>query len=43
MVGRVGNDPTTPAMSMQYSTFELTAHKLFLTFTLSIYSKYIRF
>ena len=26
MVGRVGYAPTTPAMSMQYSTIELTAH-----------------
>ena len=25
MVGRVGVEPTTPAMSMQYSTDELTA------------------
>jgi hypothetical protein len=25
MVGRVGYAPTTPAMSMQYSTNELTA------------------
>tara|TARA_B100000767_G_scaffold8066_1_gene7951 strand:+ start:2477 stop:2635 length:159 start_codon:yes stop_codon:yes gene_type:complete len=29
MVGRVGYAPTTPAMSMQYSTIELTAHKTF--------------
>ena len=29
MVGRVGYAPTTPAMSMQYSTIELTAHKFF--------------
>ena len=29
MVGRVGYAPTTPAMSMQYSTIELTAPKLF--------------
>ena len=28
MVGRVGYAPTTPAMSMQYSTIELTALKL---------------
>ena len=28
MVGRVGYAPTTPAMSMQYSTIELTAHKI---------------
>ena len=27
MVGRVGYAPTTPAMSMQYSTIELTALK----------------
>tara|TARA_A100001011_G_scaffold31160_1_gene30174 strand:+ start:2499 stop:2603 length:105 start_codon:yes stop_codon:yes gene_type:complete len=26
-VGRVGYAPTTPAMSMQYSTIELTALK----------------
>ena len=32
MVGRVGNDPTTPAMSMQYSTFELTALKNIIFF-----------
>ena len=31
MVGRVGYAPTTPAMSMQYSTIELTAQiKFFL-------------
>ena len=28
LVGRVGYAPTTPAMSMQYSTIELTAHKI---------------
>ena len=28
MVGRVGYAPTTPAMSMQYSTIELTAHNI---------------
>ena len=28
MVGRVGYAPTTPAMSMQYSTIELTAQTL---------------
>jgi len=28
MVGRVGYAPTTPAMSMQYSTIELTAQNL---------------
>jgi len=31
MVGRVGYAPTTPAMSMQYSTIELTALEI-LTF-----------
>ena len=30
MVGRVGYAPTTPAMSMQYSTIELTALKYFI-------------
>ena len=29
MVGRVGYAPTTPAMSMQYSTIELTAQLTF--------------
>ena len=29
MVGRVGYAPTTPAMSMQYSTIELTAHLIY--------------
>ena len=29
MVGRVGYAPTTPAMSMQYSTIELTAQTNF--------------
>ena len=29
MVGLVGIEPTTPAMSMQYSTIELKAHKQF--------------
>ena len=29
MVGRVGYAPTTPAMSMQYSTIELTARTNF--------------
>ncbi len=28
MVGRVGYAPTTPAMSMQYSTIELTAQRI---------------
>jgi hypothetical protein len=28
LVGRVGYAPTTPAMSMQYSTIELTALKI---------------
>ncbi len=32
MVGRVGYAPTTPAMSMQYSTIELTAQKIFNNF-----------
>ena len=32
MVGRVGYAPTTPAMSMQYSTIELTARNIFFTF-----------
>ncbi len=33
MVGCVGYAPTTPAMSMQYSTIELTApKKLFLSY-----------
>tara|TARA_Y100001970_G_scaffold14408_1_gene16212 strand:- start:460 stop:561 length:102 start_codon:yes stop_codon:yes gene_type:complete len=30
VVGRVGYAPTTPAMSMQYSTIELTAQELTL-------------
>ena len=34
MVGRVGYAPTTPAMSMQYSTIELTAPKLNYIFCL---------
>ena len=37
MVGRVGYAPTTPAMSMQYSTIELTAHKSIKTTTLSFF------
>ena len=35
MVGRVGYAPTTPAMSMQYSTIELTARnksKIFISY-----------
>ena len=32
MVGRVGYAPTTPAMSMQYSTIELTARNLIQIF-----------
>ena len=35
MVGRVGYAPTTPAMSMQYSTIELTARseiQIFISF-----------
>ena len=35
MVGRVGYAPTTPAMSMQYSTIELTA--LSIKFNFYIY------
>ena len=34
MVGRVGYAPTTPAMSMQYSTIELTALTFQETFKL---------
>ena len=34
MVGRVGYAPTTPAMSMQYSTIELTALQI-----IDIYNK----
>tara|TARA_B100000900_G_scaffold49149_1_gene36325 strand:+ start:104 stop:274 length:171 start_codon:yes stop_codon:yes gene_type:complete len=30
-VGRVGYAPTTPAMSMQYSTIELTALEILLS------------
>ncbi len=45
MVGRVGYAPTTPAMSMQYSTIELTALKksdssIYLNF---VFCKNIRF
>ena len=32
MVGRVGYAPTTPAMSMQYSTIELTAQIYFIKY-----------
>ncbi len=40
MVGRVGYAPTTPAMSMQYSTIELTAHILKITiFNFFFYKK----
>ena len=38
MVGRVGYAPTTPAMSMQYSTIELTAHKSIKTTTFLFFS-----
>ena len=37
MVGRVGYAPTTPAMSMQYSTIELTALQI------STYDKFFFF
>ncbi len=39
MVGRVGYAPTTPAMSMQYSTIELTARKKFYLELISFYEK----
>tara|TARA_A100001011_G_scaffold312747_1_gene330321 strand:- start:37 stop:273 length:237 start_codon:yes stop_codon:yes gene_type:complete len=44
MVGRVGYAPTTPAMSMQYSTIELTAPQFslfsnILVFSLTAYIK----
>ena len=36
MVGRVGYAPTTPAMSMQYSTIELTAlFRIYIKFKFS--------
>jgi hypothetical protein len=35
-VGRVGYAPTTPAMSMQYSTIELTALNYTSTFKINI-------
>ena len=43
MVGRVGYAPTTPAMSMQYSTIELTARKAIeiTTFSFFFYKKNI--
>ena len=43
MVGRVGYAPTTPAMSMQYSTIELTARKALeiTTFSFFFYKKNI--
>ena len=34
MVGRVGYAPTTPAMSMQYSTIELTALRLIILYNM---------
>ena len=45
MVGRVGYAPTTPAMSMQYSTIELTAlkkliYKFFERIYLNFYLKH---
>jgi hypothetical protein len=39
MVGLVGYAPTTPAMSMQYSTIELQS----LSVVIIIYGKYICF
>ena len=48
MVGRVGYAPTTPAMSMQYSTIELTAlvkqifyHFYFEKIFVSLFTAYI--
>ena len=42
MVGRVGYAPTTPAMSMQYSTIELTAQiKLKKNFFYIFLKKYL--
>jgi hypothetical protein len=43
MVGLVGYAPTTPAMSMQYSTIELQSHKYNLSLNFLIRSKYISF
>ena len=43
MVGLVGYAPTTPAMSMQYSTIELQSHKYNLSISFLIKSKYICF
>ena len=37
MVGRVGYAPTTPAMSMQYSTIELTGLMTISLFIISIF------
>ena len=50
MVGRVGYAPTTPAMSMQYSTIELTARikikylyqLFFLKIFVSLFTAYIK-
>ena len=49
MVGRVGYAPTTPAMSMQYSTIELTArikikylYQFFLKIFVSLFTAYIK-
>ena len=43
MVGRVGYAPTTPAMSMQYSTIELTARKIKIFISLIFLEKNISF
>ena len=44
MVGRVGYAPTTPAMSMQYSTIELTAQNLkYFSLSLRTFFKYVKF
>ena len=40
-MGRVGYAPTTPAMSMQYSTIELTAHHVALKIFVSLLIAYI--
>ena len=39
MVGRVGYAPTTPAMSMQYSTIELTAQIKFISYPIYFFWK----
>ena len=38
MVGRVGYAPTTPAMSMQYSTIELTALNLIIQLVMVVFN-----